>query len=105
MTDIEKIRLNISDKTVPYQFSDAELQSFLDDEGSVKLASAAALEAWAAAYSTSPDNERIGDYAYAQSVTDKMLKLATKLRKDDAEKPSITWAEPNLMGVNEEEDI
>ena len=42
MTDIEKIRLKISDQTAPYHFTDAELQSFLDDEGSVGLASAAA---------------------------------------------------------------
>ena len=98
MTDIEKIRLQIGDKTAPYQFTDAELQSFLDDEGTVKLASAAALEAWAAAYATNPDNESIGGYAYAQSVTKKMLDMAARLRKVDAETPAMTWAEPDLLG-------
>jgi len=95
MTDIEKIRLIIQDKTL--FFTDAELQYFLTAEGSINLAAAAALESWAAAYALNADNEHIGDYSYAQTITDKMLKLAAKLRKDDAEKPSITWAEPNLM--------
>jgi len=101
MTDIEKIRLKISDKTVPYQFSDAELQSFLDDEGSVDLATAAAFEAWAAAYATSPDNESIGGYSYAQSISKRMLEMATRLRDGDANVPAMTWAEPDLMGTSE----
>ena len=101
-TDIGKIRLTISDKNAAdYYFEDAELQSFLDTEGSVNLASAAALESWAAAYALNADSEHIGDYSYAQSITKKMLELAAKLRKDDAEKPYMTWAEPDLMGTTE----
>jgi len=100
MTDIEKIRLIIQDKTIPYFFSDIELQYFLTSEGSINLAAAAALESWAAAYIMNADNEHIGDYSYAQSISKKMMDLAAKLRKDDAEKPAITWAEPNLMGVD-----
>jgi len=101
MTDIEKVRLKIGDTAAVEQFTDAELQSFLDDEGSVRLASAAALEAWAAVYATNPDNESIGGYAYAQSITRKMLDLATRLRKTDAETPAFEWAEPDLLGTDE----
>ena len=98
MTDIEKIRLKIGDTTAPYQFSDAELQSFLTDEGSVGLAPAAALEAWAAAYAANPDSETIGGYAYSQKISDRMLALAKRLRDKDSETPAMTWAEPDLLG-------
>jgi hypothetical protein len=101
-TDIGKIRLIISDKTAAdYHFEDAELQVFLTTEGSVNLASAAALESWAAAYALNADNEHIGDYSYAQSTTDKMLKMAASLRAGDAATPVITWAEPDLLGTDE----
>lgn len=101
MTDIAKIRLKIGDTAATEQFTDAELQSLLDDEGTVKLASAAALEAWAAVYATNPDNETIGGYTYAQSVSKKMLDLAARIRKTDAETPAMTWAEPDLLGTDE----
>jgi hypothetical protein len=98
--DVGKIRLIIGDKDITNPvFSDEELQYFMDSEGSVNLAAAGALEAWAASYAANADNERIGDYSYMQTITDKMLKLAAKLRKDDSEKPSITWAEPDFMGT------
>ncbi|GAH72244.1 unnamed protein product [marine sediment metagenome] len=98
MADIAKIRLKIGDTTVAYQFSDPELQSFLDDEGSVRLASAAALEAWAAVYATNPSSETIGGYAYSQKIADNMLSLAKRLRTSEAETPAMTWAEPDLLG-------
>ena len=101
-TDIGKIRLIISDKDITdCHFTDEEIQVFLDSEGSVNLASAAALESWAAAYALNADNEHIGDYSYAQSITKKMLDLATRLRAADAAVPAITWAEPDLMGTDE----
>jgi len=101
-TDIGKIRLIISDKDIAdCHFTDEELQVFLTDEGSINLAAAAALESWAAAYALNASTERIGDYSYAQSISKNMLELATKLRKDDAEKPYMTWAEPDLMGIAE----
>lgn len=103
MTDLEIIRLIIQDKTLPTFFSDVELQYFLTAEGSVNLASAAALESWAAAYAMNADNEHIGDYSYSQSISKKMLDLASKLRANDADEPSITWAEPNLMMEEEAE--
>jgi hypothetical protein len=103
VTDLEKIRLKIGDKTVPYHFSDVELQAFLTDEGSINMAAAAALEAWATEYGFNADSEHIGDYSYTQKIIDNMLKLAASLKKADAEKPSITWAEPDLMFESDEE--
>lgn len=98
VTDIEKIRLKIGDRTVPYQFTDDELQAFLDDEGSIELTSAAALEAWAAVYAANADSESIGGYAYSQKIVDRMLSLAKRLREKESETPAMTWAEPDLMG-------
>lgn len=101
-TDIGKIRLTISDNdATSYHFEDAELQAFLDTEGTVNLASAAALESWAAAYALNADSEHIGDYSYSQKITDKMLKLAANLRAGAANTPVITWAEPDLLGTDE----
>jgi len=101
-TDIGKIRLIISDKDIAdCHFTDEELQVFLDSEGSVNLASAAALESWAAAYALNADSEHIGDYSYSQKITDKMLNLATRLRAADAAVPALTWAEPDLLGTDE----
>lgn len=104
-TDIGKIRLLISDTDmVPVtdaHFSDEELQVFLTIEGSVNLAAALALESWAATYSTTTDSERIGDYSYAQNVTNKMLALAARLRSTAASTPAMDWASLNLSGESE----
>ena len=71
-TDIGKVRLLIHDQVNlpdhPAHYSDAEIQIFLDSGGSVKLAAAEALEAWAAYYSDSPDSEKIGDYCLPDTV-------------------------------------
>lgn len=62
-TNIGKIRLTIGDKdTDDAVFTDEELQVFLTETGSVNLASALALEAWAASYLANVDSEKIGDY-------------------------------------------
>lgn len=98
MTDLEKIRLNINDKTEPYHFTNTELQSFLTDEGSVGLASATALEVWAVAYAPNADSESIGGYSYSQKIVDKMLALAKRLRDKESSSPAMTWAEPDLLG-------
>ena len=101
-SDIGKVRLKISDKdAADYHFEDEELHHFLTSEGSVNLAAAGALESWAAAYALNADNEKIGDYAYAQSISKKMLEMATRLRAGDAMTPALTWAEPDLMGDTE----
>lgn len=102
MTDIEKIRLKIGDKSAPYVFTDEELTEFYTAAGSINLASADALEAWASTYGANADSERIGDYNYSQRIIDNMLKLAERLRKTEAETPAIDWASLDLLGEDTE---
>jgi hypothetical protein len=103
-TDIGKIRLIIQD-TAGAKFSDEELQIFLDLEGSVNLASAAALESWAAYLSEYADSEHIGDYSYSKKLVSNKLDLATRLRENDANAPSLDWAEMNFTDIDEDEAI
>ena len=99
--DIGKVRLLISDTNiVPVtnaHFSDEELQYFLTDQGTVGLAAAMALEAWAASFSANVDSEKIGDYSYTQSIVTKMLDLAARLRATAADVPAMAWAEINVV--------
>lgn len=56
MTDVEKVRLKIGDRDVGNAlFTDVEIESFLDDEGTVLAASAAACEALAARFAPGYD--------------------------------------------------
>ena len=107
-TDTGKIRLIIGDKDILSPvFTDEELQMFLTAEGSINLAAAAALEAWASSYAANADNERIGDYSYAQTITNKMLALATRLRDTVANTPVMDIASIDLTAgsaITEEED-
>lgn len=107
-TDTGKIRLKIGDKDVANAvFTDEELQAFLTDEGSVILASAAALEAWAATYAANADSEHIGDYSFTQTITKKMLDLAQRLRDSDADTPALDIASMDLTAgsaITDEED-
>jgi len=102
---VGKIRLIIGDTDVSPStdavFTDEELTYFYTTEGSINLAAAMALEAWAAKYTASPDSEKIGDYSYSQKNVDKMLALATRLREAVAGTPYLTWAEFDLSGVEE----
>jgi len=114
MTLIERVRLLIGDRPpAPEVFSDPDLQSFLDDnDDSVKLAAASALEAWAAMYMMNPSSESIGggDYSYSQKTVDNMLALAKNLREIEAQLadiPALEWAEMDLTygsGITVEED-
>ena len=100
--DVGKVRLIIGDTDIAdAHFTDEEIQYFITSEGSVNLGAAGALESWAAAYATNPDNESIGGYSYSQSISKKMLDLANRLREGDANVPAMTWAEPDLMGTSE----
>jgi len=97
-TSVGQVRLLIGDKTIADPvFTDEELQYFITFEGSVNLGAAAALEAWAAQYGANADNEKIGDYAYAQSIVTKMLALAANLRATAADVPAMAWAEINVV--------
>ena len=112
-TDIGKVRLLIGDTdivpTTDAQFSDEELQVFLTmASGSLLIAAGYALEAWASAITDSLLSERIGDYSYTRKDADTKLKLAMEYKKQDAEKPYLTWAEMDLSGVEDttiDEDI
>jgi len=101
-TDIGKIRLIIQD-TAGARFSDEELQVFLDLEGSVILAAAAALEAWAAHLSESAASEKIGDYAYTKKSAENKLDLAARYRENDANAPALDWASFNFTDIDETE--
>ncbi len=99
MTDIEKVRLLTGDRAPAAQvFSDADIQAFLDAEGSWKLAAAALLEAWSALYVANPTSEGIGNYSYSHKTVENMLSLAKRLREGDAGAPAADYAEMDLLG-------
>lgn len=97
MTDIEKVRLKIG-TVISATFTDAQIQAFLDMEGSVNMAAAAAIESWAAGIISNAESERIGDYSYSKKFVDNALALAERLRETEAETPAMTWAEMDLLG-------
>jgi len=107
MTDIEKVRLLIGD-TGSVQFTDAQIQAFLDmASGSILLAASYALEAWASTLTGDMKSEKIGDYAYTKDDAAAKTALAKKYRDEDAENPYLTWAEFDLTygsGITAEED-
>ena len=106
-TDIGKVRLLIKDTditpTTDAQFSDEEIQVFLDMGGSVLMGAAKALEAWAATDMDKLDSEKIGDYAYTRGAVSKKLTLAKEYAKQDAEIPVFDWSEMDLTGLPEED--
>lgn len=104
--NISKVRLLIGDTdidpTTDAQFSDEEIQVFLTmASSSLLIAAGYALEAWASAITDSLTSEKIGDYAYTKKDADTKLKLAAEYKKQDAEKPYLTWAEMDLSGVED----
>ena len=107
MTDIQKVRLLIAD-TGSVQFTDAQIQAFLDmASGSILTAAGYALEAWAASITGGLTSEKIGDYSYSKKDAEQKLKLAAEYKKQAAESPYMTWAEMNLTigsGITAEED-
>ncbi len=107
MTDIEKVRLLIGD-TGSVQFTDAQIQAFLDMASSdILMASSYALEAWAASITSSLKSEKIGDYAYTMDDAGNKIKLAEKYSKEASMKPYMTWSEMDLTygsGITAEED-
>lgn len=105
-TLVGQVRLIIGDTDVipasDAVFTDEELTFFLTENGNdINLAAADALEAWMAKYTTTPDSEKIGDYAYTQKIVDKMNKLRNELRAKVESKPYLTWAEMDLSGVED----
>ncbi len=104
-TLVGKVRLNINDKDILHPvFTDEEIQYFLTENGnSVNLASATALESWAASYAANASSETIGDYAYQQKIVQNMLELAKSLREKEASIPAMTWAEMDLVNYGDAE--
>jgi len=99
MTDIQKVRLLIADSTLPYHFTDAEIQAFLDIGGSILPAAAYALESWAASLTGSLTSEHIGDYSYTKKEAETKRALAKEYKEQDANNPYLTWAEMDLTSV------
>jgi len=101
MTDILKVRLLIGD-TGSVQFTDAQIQAFLDmASGDLLMAASYALEAWAASITSSYKSEKIGDYAYSSDDAGNKIKLAEKYSKEASMKPYMAWAEMDLTAVGE----
>ena len=104
MTDIQYVRLLIGD-TGSIQFTDAQIQAFLDMNGGVvKLAAASALEAWMAILIRQPTNETIGDYGYGKTALYLMANLAKQLRDEVAATPAFAYAEMDLLDSEEVAD-
>ena len=108
-TNIGKVRLKIADTDVTpatdAHFTDEEIQVFLDEASDdILLASALALEAWAAALTETATSEKIGDYAYTKKQTDNMLALAQRYRDASGSGPVVDWAEMDLEAIGELEE-
>ena len=109
-TDRGKVRLLIGDTVdAGHQFEDAEIDVFLAMAGgSILIAAAYALEAWAAALTDSLLSEKIGDYAYTKKDAETKANLAKEYKRQESESPYLTWAEMDLSGVEDttvDEDI
>ena len=105
-TNVGKVRLKIGDTdvdpTTDAAFTNEELTYFLTaNSNNINLASADALEAWAAKYAASPASEKIGDYAYTQKTVANMLSQAKSLRETDASIPVFEISEMDLTGEEE----
>lgn len=82
MTDVEKVRLRIADTDVGDPlFSDVELASFIEDEGSVVGAAAAACESLAARWSVDFDVTTDDQSLKRSQKAAAMLKLGPALRE------------------------
>ena len=103
-TNIGKVRLLIGDTDIvpitDAQFSDEEIQVFLDMGGTILTAAGYALEAWASAITDSLKSEHIGDYSYTKDDAGKKLQLAKEYKAEDAAKPYFTWSEMDLTGID-----
>ena len=97
-TNVGKVRLNIGDTTIADAvFTDEELGVFLTAQSSnINMASADALDAWAAKYATNATSENITNYAYTQKSVENLTKLATKYRTIEATTPVLDYAEMDL---------
>lgn len=106
MTDIQKVRLLIGDNTSPQEFSDSDIQAFLDitafsGTNSLFLASALACDARAASVSANAQEVKIGDYT--QSDRTRLAAIQTqadKFRQLEYETPAFAIVEDNVSEFN-----
>ena len=94
-TAVGKVILAIGDTILAdNKFTDEELTYFLSvNSSNINMASAAALEAWAASYGQNAASENLGDYAYTQKIIENMLALAKRLREYETSVPAGAAAE------------
>jgi len=105
MSSIDQVRLLIGD-TGSVQFTDAQIQAFLDMAlNDILMAASYALESWAASITDSMKSEKIGDYAYSMDSAGNKIKLAEKYAKEAAATPYLSWAEMDLTAVGEPEEM
>ena len=105
-TNVGKVRLKIADTDVTpstdAHFSDEEIEVFLDEaDDDILIASALALEAWAASLKSTYTSEKIGDYSYTKKQIDDMLALAQRYRDASGSGPALEWAEMDLESIGE----
>ncbi len=104
-TEIGQVRRLINDTDVTpvsdAQFTDEEIQFFLNLGGSVLMGASKALESLAAKYTASPSSETIGDYSYKQGTVKNMLDLAAQYAKQDASVPVFEIAEMDLAAIGD----
>ncbi len=103
MTDIEQVRLLIGDSTVPYTYTDVQIQAFLTlASNDVFMAAAYALKSWAATISGVADSEKIGDYSYSNKTVANKLAVAENYIKMSTTTPAMDWASLDLLGSEED---
>jgi len=103
-TLIGKVRLKIGDRDIvpitDAQFSDEEIQVFLDEAGDdILLAASLALEAWASNITDSLKSEKIGDYAYSMDSAGRKIELAKKYKAESDAAPAMGWSSMALEDV------
>lgn len=103
MTDIQKVRTLIGDPAgASQQFSDTEIQMFLDTmNGSLFLSCALALDAKAAAVAANSQEVRIGDYQTSDRNRLQAIQAqAEKFRTLEFETPAFAIVEDNVSEMN-----
>jgi hypothetical protein len=100
-SDVGRVRLLIPDRSLDlFVFQDEEIESFLEIEGGVKLATALALETIASDIAMVDKVIRIMDLQTDGAKTSDALLARAKLLREQAED-----ADPTLYGVVEFDDL
>lgn len=102
MTDVEKVRLKIGDTEVSDAlFSDTELEAFLEDEGTVGGAAAAACESLAARFAPDYDVSTDDQSLKRSQKSAAFAKLAETLRgQEEKDAPIETQTTERVDGYN-----